>query len=294
MGLIEGRRPREPLHDEGARGDQLDQLLEALTDLGQLGLGGEAEHTGASRHDATPQEAVTGDGLVQAQKVLAKGERPGLGDPEPDVVAQRTDVGNMVVETFEFQQRTPQELARPPAPGSAGRPPRPGSRPARARRRCPRDPLSDLEAGGDVFSLAQPFDPLVDEPQPGLHPQDGLPHHPEAEMPGLDEPGVHRSDRDLVHTGAFDRDERERSGVGDHRGDVARSVAHRMPALRPVLMEHQAPGLGVVDGLDPEEVGKLALEPGGGKREPGQGGHLAAATGRWVHGARHGCRAGRR
>ena len=178
----------------------------------------------------------------------------------------------MVVETFELQQRTAQELGGLRHLGLAGvlhgqavgEPVPDGG--------VPGDPLGDLEAGGDVFSLAQPFDPLVDEPQPGLHAEDGLPHHPEPEVPGLDEPGVHRSDRDLVDAGALDRHERERSGIDDHRRDVARSVAHGMPALRPVLMEHQAPGLGVAERLDPEQVGQLALEPAGRKRQSGQGG----------------------
>ena len=103
-------------------------------------------------------------------------------------------------------------------------------------------------------------------------------------MPGLDEPGVHRSNRDLVDAGAFDRYERERSGVDDHRGNVARSAAHRMPALRPVLMEHQAPGLGMVERLDAEQVGQLALEPGGGKRKPARHGTSGRerSMGTWI------------
>ena len=32
----------------------------------------------------------------------------------------------------------------------------------------------------------------------------------EAEMPGLDDPGMHRTDRDLVNFGAGDREERPR------------------------------------------------------------------------------------
>jgi hypothetical protein len=96
----------------------------------------------------------------------------------------------------------------------------------------PGDPLGDLEAGDDVFTLEEFFDPFVDEPEPGLHAQDGLAHDPEAEVAGLDEPGVHRTDRDLVDAGALDRDERERPGVGDHLGRV-RSIRGASDASSP-------------------------------------------------------------
>ena len=42
VGIVEDRRAGEALHDECARGGQVDQLLEPLGDLGQLGPGGQA------------------------------------------------------------------------------------------------------------------------------------------------------------------------------------------------------------------------------------------------------------
>ena len=146
---------------------------------------------------------------------------------------------------------------------------------------------------GRVLSLEESLDALVDEPQAGLHPQDGLPHHPEAEVPRLDEAGVHRADGDLVDAGALDRDEGERARVVDHRWRGAGVVAHRVPALRPVLVQDQAPRLGVAHGHDAEEVGELALEAAGRKRQRRPGRAPRAGPGRAARGARCGGPAGR-
>ena len=88
-------------------------------DLGQIGLVGQAADPGASGDDAAPQQSVTGDRAVEPQELLSKGERPGLGEPEPDVVAEGADVGDVVVETFELQAAHCAGAGRPPAPGSA-------------------------------------------------------------------------------------------------------------------------------------------------------------------------------
>ena len=51
----------------------------------------------------------------------------------------------------------------------------------------------------------QPVDALVDVAEPLLQPHHGLAVGGEAEMPGLDDAGMHRPDRDLVQALAFDR-----------------------------------------------------------------------------------------
>jgi hypothetical protein len=58
----------------------------------------------------------------------------------------------------------------------------------------------------------------VDEPEPRLHPQDCLADHPEAEVPGLNQPGMHWTDGHLVDTGSLNRHERELAGIADHLG----------------------------------------------------------------------------
>ena len=62
-----------------------------------------------------------------------------------------------------------------------------------------------------------PFEELldapVDEPEPGLHPQDGLPDDGEPEVARLDQTGVNRSDRDLVDAFALDFEEGEGAHV---------------------------------------------------------------------------------
>ena len=60
-------------------------------------------------------------------------------------------------------------------------------------------------------ALEELLDAAVDEPQPGLQLQDGLADDGEPEVAGLDQPGVHRADRDLVHARRLRPAERERA-----------------------------------------------------------------------------------
>ena len=71
-------------------------------------------------------------------------------------------------------------------------------------------------------------DALVHVAQPLLEPHDGLAVGGEAEMPGLDDAGVHRPDRDLVQRLALGGKER----VGVPRGWRAASRA-RADGVRP-------------------------------------------------------------
>jgi hypothetical protein len=79
--------------------------------------------------------------------------------------------------------------------------------------------------GGGVLPLEEAFEAAGQEPQPGLHLQDGLAGHPEPEVAGFDETGVDRADRDLVHAGTVDGDEPERTGSG--AGGQARGEGDR-------------------------------------------------------------------
>ena len=114
----------------------------------------------------------------------------------------------------------------------------------------------------------RPLDALVDEPQPGLHAQDGLAHHPEAEVPGFDEAGVDRADRDLVDAGSLDRDEGERPPVGDHRRHRPASWRIGCQPSGQCWCRTRRRGWGWPTGTMPNRSGELALEPAGRKREP--------------------------
>ena len=95
-------------------------------------------------------------------------------------------------------------------------------------------------------------------------------------MPGLDEPGVYGADRDLIYAGSFDLDEGERLRAGLHRRRRAGLSAHRVPPVRPVLVQDEAAQEGVPLRDDPEKIVDLALEPAGREREMGQGRHFRA------------------
>ena len=136
------------------------------------------------------------------------------------------------------------------------------------------DPLGEFDAGGDGAALEQSLDPLVHEPQPGLHVEDRLSDDGEAEVTRLDDAGVNRTDRDLVDAGPLDGEEGVGLGllVEWRRGSAV--VTHRIPAPRPVLMQHQAGGLMMPGELDAEEVLHLAFETPRRERHVGQAGQL--------------------
>ncbi len=273
MGTVEDRGAVEAVNHECARGRQADQQLEALAYLGQLARCGQRADARAAEDHAAAQEAMPGGVAVEPQEVLAQVEGPGLGEAEADVVAQCADVGHVVVEALQFEQRGAQDagvLCDSELPGVLeGQAVSQGM----ADGGVPRDALGQGQSLVGVLSLEVSFDAFVDEPQARLHAQDGLPRHPEAEVPRFDEAGVDRADRDLVDAGPLDGDEGERPPIGGERRHRPGVVAHRMPALGPVLVQDQAARLGVSHGDDAEEVGELALEAARRKRERRQGRH---------------------
>ena len=102
------------------------------------------------------------------------------------------------------------------------------------------DPFGQLEPVGGPAALEELLDAAVDEPQPGLEPEDGLADDGEAEVAGLDHAGVDRADRDLVDARALDGPERVRTvdvaerragaGVGDASGTSPAASGSAAPA----------------------------------------------------------------
>jgi hypothetical protein len=132
------------------------------------------------------------------------------------------------------------------------------------------DPLGQLDASREISALEEPFDSFMDEPQTRFYVENGLAHHRESEVAGLDEAGMDRTDGDFIDAGSFDSEERIRLiFVGEWRR-VAGVVAHGMPAGGPVLVEDEAGGPWMTDGFDAEEVAHFALETAGREGEVGQ------------------------
>ena len=108
----------------------------------------------------------------------------------------------------------------------------------------------------------QAVDALVHVAQPLLQPHHRLAVGGEAEMAGLDDAGVHRPDRDLVHRRAFGR--MEGVGVAGCRRGLA--PAERVPHA-PAAVVEPAARIGRVLGLQPVEVADGALQPQGGRMQ---------------------------
>src|SRR5450432_1639583 len=84
---------------------------------------------------------------------------------------------------------------------------------------------------------------------------------------------MHGADGDLIYPWSFDLDERERLRIVLHRWHRAGLAAHRMPSLRPVLVQDETAQEGVPGWDDAEQVAELALEPAGREREMSEGRH---------------------
>lgn len=70
------------------------------------------------------------------------------------------------------------------------------------------DSFCEFDTAVRVATFEEPFDAFVDEPQAGLHVEDGFADDREAEVAGFDDAGVHWADGDLVDAGSFDGEER--------------------------------------------------------------------------------------
>ena len=99
-GIVAGehRSPMEAVHHDGVGGREVYQLLEALGDPRELRQGWETLQRDAAGQDRLAQQAVPGHLGVQPEQLLAERQGSRLGEPETDVVAQRADIGDVVVD----------------------------------------------------------------------------------------------------------------------------------------------------------------------------------------------------
>lgn len=115
----------------------------------------------------------------------------------------------MVVEPFEFDDQGPQPVdlvGQLDAESVFDR------QAVRERVRCRRvaaDAFGEIDRGRGGAAVEEFLDATVHKPQPRLQPHDRLARDRKPEVTGFDEAGVHRPDRNLVHAGSFDGEERE-------------------------------------------------------------------------------------
>ena len=110
--------------------------------------------------------------------------------------------------------------------------------------------------------------------EPRFEPDDGFTARRETEMPGFDDAGMHRADRDPVQMLALDREKR----VGRTAGGIALRIAERM-AEPPAPVIQPGPCVGQADGLEPEQVLDRPFEAYRGRMQFGHGRKLPVRAG---------------
>jgi hypothetical protein len=269
----------EAVGDGGVAEGEVDDLGDVGGDGPQPGRVRHGGEGGAAEVDAAAEQAVSGGLGVEPEQLLADALGVGVQDAVADVVAQRADVGDVVVEPLQFEQD------RALAGGLGGYRPPGGVLDGEAVGEgvpdggVAADALGQWQAGGGGTAFEEFLNAFVDEPQAGLEFEDGLADDGEAEVAGFDKAGVHRADRDLVDAGSFHGQEREGAlGVAEARW-WAGVGAHRVPAAGPVVVADQPARLRVADGDDAVQVVHLPFEPAGGEGQPGQAGELGPVAG---------------
>ncbi len=266
------RRPRreptgalEPVDDQCVAQRDVDDLVE----VGQCGLdlGGHVHirrqvHRHATRNDAAPEQAIARQALVEAQQPLADPEAVRMGGGEPGIVRDHPEVRDVVVQPLQLQQDDAQVL-RPLRHLRS----RQGLQRLAVGERMPdRGIAGDSLGEGDALrrpaALEELLRTLVGEVEPRLHVDDRLAHHAEAEVAGLDHPGMDGAHRNLVDTLAAHLLERKRPPVVPELTG-ARVLTEGKVVFRPEPVPDQGPGIGMSLGADAEEIGDLTLESRG-------------------------------
>ena len=217
---------------------------------------------GTARDHAVHHQPVAEDLLRPTQPVLAQARELRQAERQRGVVAERTEVAEVVGDAFSFQQQRPQ-----PA----------GARRDRAPRGCFQRHAVGPRVGNRRIARYAPgeamriercqlgealLDPLVGVAQPLLQAQHLFADDRKAEMPWLDDAGVHRADRDLVDPVTGDANE----GIVDHvRAFADRTLgillAQGEPVRGPGAVVEPRPRVACTDRDDPEQVGGGTLHP---------------------------------
>ena len=204
----------------------------------------------AGHHAVHHQPVAEGDG-AGAQHAFAQHAAARMRQGEGGVVADEAPVVQVVVRCA---PAPPSAARSATARGGGGDAPAPPRRPCAKAQACATVESPDSRAAkraaarGGLPSIS-PMRALVRVAQPLLQPHHRLALDVEAEMAGLDDAGMHRADRDLVHALALDGRKfglRRRHGIGARR--CAESGAGDRPAamVEPGAqvdraLRHQAP-----------------------------------------------------
>ena len=162
----------------------------------------------------------------RAQHALAQHAAMRVHQGEGGIVADRADVAEMVGEPLEFCEQRAQEHG-------AIRHDQVERRLSRSRKRVgigdgavARHAAGELDAAGEAGAGHQPFDALVDVSEPLLQPDYGLAAGGKTEMSGLDDPRMHRADRNLVQAVAFSCQEAIRRRLRQCVDAISQREAH--------------------------------------------------------------------
>ena len=138
--------------------------------------------------------------------------------------------------------------------------------------RVARDALGERRGPIERQRREELFGALVGEAEPRLEVHDRLALDAEPEVAGLDDPGVHRSDRDLEDAFALDAAEGEGLALVPEVTARRRVPPQRMIPRGPELVEGEPAQVRVPDRHEADHVVDLALEPTRRERPRGEGG----------------------
>ena len=220
------------------------------------------------------QKPVAGELFVEAQDAFFEPHRMGIGDGEGHVGGDGADVGDVVIEAFEFQA----DGAQGPGAGWSFKRRGPLDRMAEGSRVSKAgvagDALRQADAMRDRNVFKEFLGAFVGIEKADLEIKDRFAGNAEEEMAGFNDARVDRTHRDLKDTFAFDLAEfvafaRERS---QDRPQV--EILTKRIDFWPIIVERAPARVGMAFEFEAEEVLDFALLPIGGRESIGEGDEL--------------------
>ena len=102
--------PGEPVVHHGVAQGQFGDLGDVGRNGPQLSGVGQRLQRDRAGADGAAQQPMSGDGGVEPQQLFSDALSMCVGQTEPDIVGQRAQVGDVVVEPFEFDEQGPQPV----------------------------------------------------------------------------------------------------------------------------------------------------------------------------------------
>ena len=221
----------------------------------------------ATGNDPVHHQPVTERPVGRRQHALAENAAMGVDQGECRIVADSADIAEMIGNAFEFRHDAAQH-------GGAGRGVEAerrldGARKSKAQRdgRIPRHPRHHTPCPGEVDVAQEAVDALVHVAELLLQARHGFAIGGEAEMAGLDDPGMHRADRDLMEAVAMHRQEIVGGGIAPRR----RRPRTERRAQAPLAVIEPGAVVGRVRRPVAVEVAHGAFEPDRRQMEPTDG-----------------------